>query len=309
MRPSWRTRRRSLVGVAWAEPSAVCSRKRRSSWIVTSDPCRLQAEQAGAPHERGSRAVARFRRRRAGEQRFQRRPQHRRTVRRPRARRSGAGLSVGTRRARRLRRSQDETSERATIVTAATRIAVRGVRQEFTQAFLGSWSNQHERCVFLSSRTGRYDGSACRCSAVSIGSRHVAESDCRCGAPPILIANHESVLDPLVLGCAIERDLRFLAKAELWRYRPVGWAMDALRGIRVDRGRGDRDALAEARRALEAGEAVVIFPQGAVRAGRPMASRRSEARAGHGSADRCRFGSSARRGLSHGAALAFDGSS
>ena len=87
--------------------------------------------------------------------------------------------------------------------------------------------------------------------------------------PAVLIANHESVLDPLVLGCAIERDLRFLAKAELWRYRPVGWAMDALRGIRVDRGRGDRDALAEARRALEAGEAVAIFPQGAVRAGGP----------------------------------------
>ena len=82
----------------------------------------------------------------------------------------------------------------------------------------------------------------------------------------ILIANHESVLDPLVLGCAVERELRFLAKAELWRYRPVAWAMDGLRGIRIDRGRGDRDALAEAQRALEAGEAVAIFPQGAVRA-------------------------------------------
>ena len=84
--------------------------------------------------------------------------------------------------------------------------------------------------------------------------------------PVIVVANHESVLDPFVLGCAIERELRFLAKAELWRHRPVAWAMDSLQAIRVERGRGDRDALEEIRRALEAGEAVAIFPQGDVRA-------------------------------------------
>ena len=84
--------------------------------------------------------------------------------------------------------------------------------------------------------------------------------------PAIVIANHESVLDPFVLGCAVSRELRFLAKAELWRYRPVAWAMDRLRAIRIERGRGDRDALVEAQHALEAGDAIVIFPQGAVRA-------------------------------------------
>lgn len=84
--------------------------------------------------------------------------------------------------------------------------------------------------------------------------------------PAIVIANHESVIDPFVLGCAVSRELRFLAKAELWRHRPVAWAMDGLRAIRVERGRGDRDALVEAQGALEAGDAVAIFPQGAVRA-------------------------------------------
>ena len=84
--------------------------------------------------------------------------------------------------------------------------------------------------------------------------------------PAIVIANHESVLDPFVLACAVGRELRFLAKAELWRRRPVAWAMDRLNAIRVERGRGDRDALAEAQRSLELDEAVAIFPQGAVRA-------------------------------------------
>lgn len=87
--------------------------------------------------------------------------------------------------------------------------------------------------------------------------------------PVIVVANHESVLDPFVLGCAIERRLRFLAKAELWRRRPVAWAMDLLGGIRVERGRRDRDAVREARAALDAGEAVAVFPQGAVRATGP----------------------------------------
>ena len=85
--------------------------------------------------------------------------------------------------------------------------------------------------------------------------------------PLVVVANHESVLDPFVLGCALERELRFMAKAELWRYRHVAWAMDRLRAIRVERGRGDREALDEARRALAAGEAVAVFPQGAVRGG------------------------------------------
>jgi 1-acyl-sn-glycerol-3-phosphate acyltransferase len=83
--------------------------------------------------------------------------------------------------------------------------------------------------------------------------------------PAIVVANHESVLDPFVLGSAISRELHFLAKAELWRHRPVAWGMDALGAIRIERGRGDRDALAAVARVLEAGQAVAIFPQGAVR--------------------------------------------
>jgi 1-acyl-sn-glycerol-3-phosphate acyltransferase len=83
--------------------------------------------------------------------------------------------------------------------------------------------------------------------------------------PVIVVANHESVLDPIVLGCAIERELHFLAMAELWRYRHVGRALSLLGGIRIERGRGDRDALSQARAALEAGRAVAVFPQGIVR--------------------------------------------
>jgi 1-acyl-sn-glycerol-3-phosphate acyltransferase len=84
----------------------------------------------------------------------------------------------------------------------------------------------------------------------------------------VVASNHESVLDPFVLGAAISRDLRFVAKAELWRSRLFAWMLDGLGAIPVERGRSDYHAAALVLQALEAGQAVVIFPQGAVRGDR-----------------------------------------
>ena len=86
--------------------------------------------------------------------------------------------------------------------------------------------------------------------------------------PAILAPNHESFLDGIVLGAAISRELRFLAKAELWRSRLLAWVLDGLGAIPVDRGCGDQRALAQAQQALNTGQAVAIFPQGAVRGDR-----------------------------------------
>jgi 1-acyl-sn-glycerol-3-phosphate acyltransferase len=83
--------------------------------------------------------------------------------------------------------------------------------------------------------------------------------------PAILAANHESVLDPFFLGLATRRPVRFLAKKELWRFRLVGAAVEAMGGLPVDRGRGDREAMAAMARLLANGELVGIFPEGVVR--------------------------------------------
>jgi 1-acyl-sn-glycerol-3-phosphate acyltransferase len=82
--------------------------------------------------------------------------------------------------------------------------------------------------------------------------------------PVIVVANHDSLSDPFFLGAAIGRPLRFLAKRELWRNGVVGWVLDGLGGIPVDRRRGDVGAVAAAAQALERGAAVAIFPQGTV---------------------------------------------
>jgi 1-acyl-sn-glycerol-3-phosphate acyltransferase len=82
--------------------------------------------------------------------------------------------------------------------------------------------------------------------------------------PVVIAPNHDSVLDGIVLGSAISRELRFLGKAELWQSRLLGWVLDGLGAVGIKRGYSDHLALARMRQALEAGQAVAIFPQGAI---------------------------------------------
>jgi len=79
---------------------------------------------------------------------------------------------------------------------------------------------------------------------------------------PLLIAsNHQSHLDPPMIGLGIPRYVYFIAKRELARSRLLGWYMRNLGTILVDRGQG-REALEAALEYLNAGRAVVIFPEG-----------------------------------------------
>ena len=86
--------------------------------------------------------------------------------------------------------------------------------------------------------------------------------------PAVVAPNHASVLDGIVLGAAISRELRFVAKAELWQSRLLAWMLDGLDAIRIKRGCGDQLALAQMQQAFNAGQAVAIFPQGAIRGDR-----------------------------------------
>jgi 1-acyl-sn-glycerol-3-phosphate acyltransferase len=85
--------------------------------------------------------------------------------------------------------------------------------------------------------------------------------------PCVVAANHESLLDPPLLALAARQPLHFLAKVELWRYRPGAWFMDALGGIPVRRDPRDLHSIRRAEELLRAGESVAIFPQGTVRGG------------------------------------------
>jgi putative phosphoserine phosphatase/1-acylglycerol-3-phosphate O-acyltransferase len=85
--------------------------------------------------------------------------------------------------------------------------------------------------------------------------------------PAIIAANHRSYFDFLALGVSLGvhgRPVRFLAKREIFDAPIVGQMMKAIGGIPVDRGTGSGAPLREAAAALEAGEIVVILPQGTI---------------------------------------------
>jgi 1-acyl-sn-glycerol-3-phosphate acyltransferase len=85
--------------------------------------------------------------------------------------------------------------------------------------------------------------------------------------PCIVAANHESLLDPPLLALTARQPMHFLAKVELWRYRPGAWLMDNLGGIPIRRDRRDLIALEAAQERLLEGQTVGIFPQGNIRGG------------------------------------------
>jgi putative phosphoserine phosphatase/1-acylglycerol-3-phosphate O-acyltransferase len=85
--------------------------------------------------------------------------------------------------------------------------------------------------------------------------------------PALLAANHRSYFDVVALAIVaarLGRPVRFLAKREIFDAPVVGQIARALGGISVDRGSGSDQPLRDAQRALEAGELLVILPQGTI---------------------------------------------
>lgn len=80
---------------------------------------------------------------------------------------------------------------------------------------------------------------------------------------PLVIAPvHRSNLDAPLIAALATRPFKSLAKESLFSPAPVGWLMSALGGFPVERGAADRDALRAAQELLEAGEAIIVFPEG-----------------------------------------------
>ncbi|MFP5364782.1 MAG: 1-acyl-sn-glycerol-3-phosphate acyltransferase [Thermoleophilia bacterium] len=78
----------------------------------------------------------------------------------------------------------------------------------------------------------------------------------------IIASNHRSFMDPWVIGMMLRRPVYYVAKTELFHRRAIAWLLSSLGAFPVDRGNGDRDAMDAARRILERGDVVVIFPEG-----------------------------------------------
>ena len=98
--------------------------------------------------------------------------------------------------------------------------------------------------------------------------------------PLLVVTNHDSQWDPVLIGLALHprRRLRFLARASLWRIPGLGLLLNALRQIPIRRDAGDEAALEHAVAALRSGEAVCVFPEGRLSWGEHLRARSGVAR-------------------------------
>lgn len=79
----------------------------------------------------------------------------------------------------------------------------------------------------------------------------------------LIIANHESYLDPPSVGGVItQRHLDYMARGGLFRFRPLGWLIGALNSIPIHEEAGNAGAIREVLKRLELGRAVLVFPEG-----------------------------------------------
>jgi 1-acyl-sn-glycerol-3-phosphate acyltransferase len=81
--------------------------------------------------------------------------------------------------------------------------------------------------------------------------------------PAILASNHQSYLDPPLIGSAVDRPIYFLTRKTLLDVPVLGWLLPKLNVIPVDQEGNDRSALKALIRILRAGEATLVFPEGA----------------------------------------------
>ena len=93
--------------------------------------------------------------------------------------------------------------------------------------------------------------------------------------PVLVVANHDSHWDPIMVGVAAirRRQVRALAKAQLWDVRGLGPVLNGMGQIPIERGAGDVGALSRAIEELRAGACIGVFPEGTRSRGKVLRAR------------------------------------
>jgi 1-acyl-sn-glycerol-3-phosphate acyltransferase len=78
----------------------------------------------------------------------------------------------------------------------------------------------------------------------------------------LLLSNHQSHFDPVLIGLACDRRLNYLARDTLFGFAPFRWLIHSLDAIPIDRDGLGLAGLKETLRRLKVGEMVLIFPEG-----------------------------------------------
>lgn len=83
----------------------------------------------------------------------------------------------------------------------------------------------------------------------------------------ILAPVHRSNMDTPITSAVTKRRVRFMGKDSLWKKRFPAWALSTLGGFPVSRGTYDFEAMKRCLEVLDAGEPLVLFPEGERKSG------------------------------------------
>ncbi len=83
----------------------------------------------------------------------------------------------------------------------------------------------------------------------------------------ILAPVHRSNIDFALAATLVKRRIRYMGKDSLWKIKWIGALFNALGAFPVRRGSADREALRRCIEVVEAGEPLVIFPEGTRQSG------------------------------------------
>ena len=89
------------------------------------------------------------------------------------------------------------------------------------------------------------------------GGQHVPRS-----GPVLFLCNHQSFLDPVLVGLALPRYVRILHRQSLQKRKWLTWLMGSLRGIPIDHRGFSREGFQAMLDALAHGDCVAMFPEG-----------------------------------------------
>ncbi len=95
------------------------------------------------------------------------------------------------------------------------------------------------------------------CRIRVFGREHIPES-----GGVLVVSNHQSHLDPILVGLAYDRRLNYVARDTLFGFPPFRWLINSLDAIPIDREGIGLGGLKESLRRLKSGEMLLIFPEG-----------------------------------------------
>ncbi|MRN53403.1 lysophospholipid acyltransferase family protein [Paenibacillus monticola] len=78
----------------------------------------------------------------------------------------------------------------------------------------------------------------------------------------LLCANHISLLDPITIGIKLDRQVKYMAKAELFKIPVLGWIIKKVGAFPVKRGGVSKESIKTALKTLRGGNVMGIFPEG-----------------------------------------------